>query len=102
MQAFPRVSCENKLFTLLSEFEVILTVHRSYYVEIKCQLHATDDIYKICNKYHLLHLVDILIPHNHTTCSTHFHHIQNMCGSGNIHSAELLRAAGIIARIQSP
>ena len=57
---------------------------------------------KICNKYHLLHLVDILIPHNHTTCSTHFHHIQNMCGSGNIHSAELLRAAGIIARIQSP
>jgi len=26
-------------------FEVILTVHRRYYVEIKCQLDATDDIY---------------------------------------------------------
>ena len=27
------------------KFEVILTVHRRYYVEIKCQLDATDDIY---------------------------------------------------------
>ena len=95
-------------------FEVILTVHRRYYVEIKCQLDAKDDIYcrsycmlnmfrailcpssgareyytdgrcllytlelpmmgivlsetcwasnKICNKYHLLHLVGILFPH---------------------------------------
>ena len=26
-------------------FEVILTVHRRYYVKIKCQLDATDDIY---------------------------------------------------------
>ena len=56
-----------------------------FYVEIKCQLDATDDIYcrfycllnmfraplcpssvtsnKICNKYHLLHLVVILFPH---------------------------------------
>jgi len=46
-------------------------VHRRYYVEIKCQLDATDDIYcrfycmhKICNKYHLLHLVGILFPHS--------------------------------------
>ena len=31
------------------------------YVEIKCQLDATDDIY--C-RYHLLHLVGILFPHN--------------------------------------
>jgi len=29
----------------LYKFEVILTVHRRYYVEIKCQLDATDDIY---------------------------------------------------------
>ena len=28
-----------------SQFEVILTVHRRYYVEIKRQLDATDDIY---------------------------------------------------------
>ena len=54
------------------------------YVEIKCQLDATDNLYnalellmmgivlpetcwawnKICNKYHLLHLVRILFPHN--------------------------------------
>ena len=36
------------------KFVVILTVHRRYYVEIKCQLDATD----------LLHLVGILFPHN--------------------------------------
>ena len=29
----------------LRKFEVILTVHRRYYVEIKCQLDATDDIF---------------------------------------------------------
>ena len=28
-----------------NKIEVILTVHRRYYVEIKCQLDATDDIY---------------------------------------------------------
>ena len=28
-----------------TKFEVILTVHRRYYMEIKCQLDATDDIY---------------------------------------------------------
>ena len=27
------------------KFEVTLTVHRRYYVEIKCQLDATDDFY---------------------------------------------------------
>jgi hypothetical protein len=26
-----------------SEFDVVLTVHRRYYVEIKCQLDATDE-----------------------------------------------------------
>ena len=29
----------------LTKSEVFLTVHRRYYVEIKCQLDATDDIY---------------------------------------------------------
>jgi hypothetical protein len=32
--------------------EVILTVHRRYYVETKCQLDATDDFY--CRSYCLL------------------------------------------------
>jgi len=32
--------------------DVILTVHRRYYVEIKCQLDATDDFY--CRSYCLL------------------------------------------------
>ena len=35
-------------------FEVILTVHRRYYVEIKRQLDATDDIY--CRSYCLLNM----------------------------------------------
>ena len=35
-------------------FEVILTVHRRYYVEVKCQLDATDDIY--CRFYCLLNM----------------------------------------------
>ena len=35
-------------------FEVILTVHRLYYVEIKCQLDATDDIY--CRFYCILNM----------------------------------------------
>ena len=46
---------------------MILTVHHRYYVEIKYQLDATDDIWacnKICNKYHLLHLVGTLFPQN--------------------------------------
>ena len=36
------------------EFEVILTVHRRYYVEMKCQLDATDDIY--CRFYCMLNM----------------------------------------------
>ena len=36
----------------LHAFEVILTVHRRYYVEIKCQLDVTDDIY--CRFYCML------------------------------------------------
>ena len=35
-------------------FEVILTVHRLYYVEIKRQLDATDDIY--CRFYCMLNM----------------------------------------------
>ena len=35
-------------------FEVILTVHCRYYVEIKCQLDATDDIY--CRFYCVLNM----------------------------------------------
>ena len=35
----------------LPSFEVILTVHRPYYVEIKCQLDATDDIYCMLNMF---------------------------------------------------
>ena len=40
--------------TLMHKFEVILTVHRRYYVEIKCQLDATDDIY--CRFYSMLNM----------------------------------------------
>ena len=36
------------------KFEVILTVHRRYYVEIKCQLDATDYIY--CSSYCMLNM----------------------------------------------
>ena len=36
------------------KFEVILTVHRLYYVEIKCQLDATGDIY--CRFYCMLNM----------------------------------------------
>ena len=42
------------LFKLFQTFEVILTVHRRYYVEIKCQLDATDDIY--CRFYCMLNM----------------------------------------------
>ena len=35
-------------------FEVILTVHRRHYVEIKCQLDATDDFY--CRFYCMLNM----------------------------------------------
>ena len=46
-----------------SEFEVILTVHRRYYVEIKCQLDATDDIY--CRSYCMLKVMcPVCRPHN--------------------------------------
>ena len=36
------------------KFEGILTVHCHYYVEIKCQLDATDDIY--CRFYCMLNM----------------------------------------------
>ena len=39
---------------LTSKFEVILTVHHDYYVEIKCQLDATADIY--CRFYCMLNM----------------------------------------------
>ena len=42
------------LVTISSTFEVILTVHRRYYVEIKCQLDTTDDIY--CRFYCMLNM----------------------------------------------
>jgi hypothetical protein len=63
-------------------FDVVLTVHRRYYVEIKCQLDAKDDFLlqilllaqhvsgtfmqaiRSAIKNHLLHLVGILFPHN--------------------------------------
>ena len=44
--------CNCKLDTC--QFEVILTVHRRYYVEIKCQLDATDGIY--CRFYCMLNM----------------------------------------------
>ena len=37
-----------------NKFEVILTVHHRYYVEIKYQLDATDDIY--CRFYYMLNM----------------------------------------------
>ena len=40
-------------------FEVILTVHRRYYVEIKYQLDATDDIY--CRFYCMLTCPELLM-----------------------------------------
>ena len=40
--------------TLLCKFEVILTVHRRHYVEIKCQLDATNVFY--CRSYCLLNM----------------------------------------------
>ena len=42
-------------------FEVILTVHLCYYVEIKCQLAATDDFY--CRSYCLLNMFRDTIMH---------------------------------------
>ena len=46
---FIKPLCQQYTFT-----EVILTVHRRYYVEIKCQLDATDDIY--CRFYCMLNM----------------------------------------------
>ena len=43
-----------KILNNRKEFEVILTVHRRYYVEIKCQLDATDYIY--CRFYCMLNM----------------------------------------------
>jgi len=40
--------------TCFCKFEVILTVHHRYYVEIKCQLDATDDFY--CRFYCMLNM----------------------------------------------
>jgi hypothetical protein len=31
------------VYNTFAEFDVVLTVHRRYYVEIKCQLDATDE-----------------------------------------------------------
>ena len=39
------------------KFEVILTVHRRYYVEIKCQLDATDDapnVSSVASSWHFI------------------------------------------------
>jgi hypothetical protein len=36
------------------KFDVVLTVHHRYYVEIKCQLDATDEFY--CRSYCLLNM----------------------------------------------
>ena len=41
------------------KFEVILTVHRRYYVEIKCQLDATDYIY--CRFYCMLNMLRAIL-----------------------------------------
>ena len=43
-----------RLNGILLKFEVILTVHPRYYVEVKCQLDATGDIY--CRFYCLLNM----------------------------------------------
>ena len=49
------------LLKYLKKFEVILTVHHRYYVEIKYQLDATDDIY--CRFYCMLNMFQaILLP----------------------------------------
>ena len=53
------------------KFEVILTVHRRYYVEINCQLDATDDIY--CRFYCMLNMFPThkYYPrHSHTASTT--------------------------------
>ena len=42
------------------KFEVILTVHHRYYVEIKCQLDPTDDIY--CRFYCMLNVLGNTMP----------------------------------------
>ena len=49
-----RYSTRKVKINVLCKFEVILTVHRRYYVEIKRQLHATDDIY--CRFYCMLNM----------------------------------------------
>jgi hypothetical protein len=36
---------ENNIYNLHFYFDVVLTVHRRYYVEIKCQLDATDEFF---------------------------------------------------------
>ena len=45
------------------KFEVILTVHRRYYVEIKCQLDATDYIY--CRFYCMLNMFRAILCPKH-------------------------------------
>ena len=49
-----RTSKSRFLFQINFMLEVILTVHRRYYVEIKCQLDATDYIY--CRFYCMLNM----------------------------------------------
>jgi hypothetical protein len=41
-------------FYIIPQFDVVLTLYRRYYVEIKCQLDATDDFY--CISYCLLNI----------------------------------------------
>jgi hypothetical protein len=38
-----RHNYQDRVFELLVTFDVVLTLHRRYYVEIKCQLYATDE-----------------------------------------------------------
>jgi hypothetical protein len=48
----------------MSDFDVVLTVHRRYYVEMKCKLDSTDEfLLQILVLAHLLHLVGFLFPH---------------------------------------
>ena len=56
-----RIHSVHTELVLQTKFEVILTVHRHCYVEIKCQLDATDDIY--CRFYCMLNMfLAILCP----------------------------------------
>jgi hypothetical protein len=55
----PTDSLERGIQEIHTFFDVVLTVHRRYYVEIKCQLDATDEFF----------IADL------TACSTCFGHL---------------------------